>query len=192
MATRTASRNGGRSRSRLLPANLSDLLRRRLVEGAGFVLTVVGLLLIVVLLTYDRSDPSWNTAVNPEANPDIRNILGIPGAWTADLLLQGFGIAGYMPGALLMAWGLRIMSHRGLSRVPLRAGLALATMLLAAAGFAGMPAFEGWQLSHAHLGGTGGALLLDALGALPVPTDRTGTALGTGVRDNLQTVADAI
>jgi S-DNA-T family DNA segregation ATPase FtsK/SpoIIIE len=158
MAIRTASRPGA-GKAPLLPAKLTELLRRRLVETGGVALAAVGLLLWIVLLTYDRTDPSWNTAVNPETNPRIHNVLGLPGAWIADLLLQGVGIAGYLIGAVLLVWGLRVMSHRGLPRIALRAALALAGTAAAAAAFAGVPAFAGWQLHHPHLGGTLGGLL---------------------------------
>ena len=57
---------------------LRDFIKLRAVEVTGLVLASAGLLLILVLLTYERGDPSWNTAVNPEANPKIGNILGCP------------------------------------------------------------------------------------------------------------------
>ncbi|HYI69148.1 MAG TPA: DNA translocase FtsK 4TM domain-containing protein, partial [Skermanella sp.] len=138
MATRTAASNStsgssgrnaaqpaGRPAPRaakapLLPPALRDFIKLRAVEGTGLVLASIGLLLILMLLTYERGDPSWNTAVNPEANPKIGNILGLPGAYIADLLMQWVGVASYLLGGIVMAWGLRIMSHRGLSRLPLR------------------------------------------------------------------------
>ena len=60
-------------------------------EGIGLALTVVGLVLIVVLLTYDSTDPSLNTAVNPEAGTVVHNVLGTGGALIADLLIQTLG-----------------------------------------------------------------------------------------------------
>jgi S-DNA-T family DNA segregation ATPase FtsK/SpoIIIE len=150
----------------LLPPALRDFIKLRAVEGTGLVLASIGLLLILMLLTYERGDPSWNTAVNPEANPKIGNILGLPGAYIADLLMQWVGVASYLLGGIVMAWGLRIMSHRGLSRLPLRIFLAMIGVLLASIFFAEVPAFPGWQLTHGHLGGTAGAILLAALSKL--------------------------
>src|SRR4051812_5918377 len=128
----TGPRGPGRAaKTPLLPPAMRDFIRKRAVEACGLTLTSVGLLLILVMLTYDRGDPSWNTAVNPEANPKIGNVLGLTGSYTADVLMQWLGAASYLVGAIIMAWGLRIMSHRGLSRVVLRIMLAIAGVLLA-------------------------------------------------------------
>ncbi|QQP92250.1 DNA translocase FtsK [Skermanella sp. TT6] len=150
----------------MLPPAARDFIRQRAVEGVGLALTSIGLLLVLVLLTYDRGDPSWNTAVNPEANPKIGNVLGLTGAYAADLLMQWLGIASYLLGAIVMAWGLRIMSHRGLSRIVLRVLMTVVGVLTASTFFAQVPAFPGWQLTHGHLGGTAGDILLTALSRL--------------------------
>ncbi|UEM21447.1 DNA translocase FtsK 4TM domain-containing protein [Skermanella mucosa] len=158
---------GGRAgKAPLLPPAARDFIRQRAVEGVGLTLTSIGLLLVLVLLTYDRGDPSWNTAVNPEANPKIGNVLGLPGAYAADLLMQWLGMASYLLGAIVMAWGLRIMSHRGLSRIVLRGLMTIVGVLTASIFFAQVPAFPGWQLTHGHLGGTAGDVLLTALSRL--------------------------
>ncbi|UEM03972.1 DNA translocase FtsK 4TM domain-containing protein [Skermanella rosea] len=167
-----AGTSGGRSgggragKAPLLPPAARDFIRQRAVEGVGLALTSIGLLLVLVLLTYDRGDPSWNTAVNPEANPKIGNVLGLPGAYAADLLMQWLGMASYLLGAIVMAWGLRIMSHRGLSRIVLRVLMTVVGVLTASTFFAQVPAFPGWQLTHGHLGGTAGDVLLTALSRL--------------------------
>jgi DNA segregation ATPase FtsK/SpoIIIE, S-DNA-T family len=166
-AARSAARPAGRAaKSPLLPPAIREFIKLRAVEVTGLILASSGLLLILVLLTYERGDPSWNTAVNPEANPKIANILGLPGAYIADLLMQWVGVASYLLGGVVMAWGLRIMSHRGLRRLPLRVFLAMVGVLLASIFFAQVPAFPGWQLTHGHLGGTAGAILLAALSKL--------------------------
>jgi len=166
-AARSAARPAGRAaKAPLLPPAIREFIKLRTVEVTGLILASSGLLLILVLLTYERGDPSWNTAVNPEANPKIANILGLPGAYVADLLMQWVGVASYLLGGIVMAWGLRIMSHRGLSRLPLRVFLAMIGVLLASIFFAQVPAFPGWQLTHGHLGGTAGAILLAALSKL--------------------------
>ncbi|WP_198039073.1 DNA translocase FtsK 4TM domain-containing protein, partial [Skermanella stibiiresistens] len=155
--------SGRSGKSPLLPPALRDFIRQRVVEGAGLTLTSIGLLLVLVLLTYDRGDPSWNTAVNPETNPKIGNVLGLPGAYAADLLMQWLGVASYLLGGIVMAWGLRIMSHRGINRIVTRVLMAVIGVLTASIFFAEVPAFPGWQLTHGHLGGTAGAILLAAL-----------------------------
>src|SRR4029078_13699959 len=76
-AARSAARSAGRAaKAPLLPPAIREFIRLRTVEVTGLILASSGMLLILVLLTYERGDPSWNTAVNPEANPKIANILG--------------------------------------------------------------------------------------------------------------------
>ncbi|MBN8896599.1 MAG: DNA translocase FtsK 4TM domain-containing protein, partial [Rhodospirillales bacterium] len=73
-----------------------------------------------------------------------------------DLLLQGFGAAGALPGVAMLAWAWRIGSRRGLGSMALRIAALLAALPLLAAALAGMP------LSHALLwptqAGLGGAI----------------------------------
>ena len=81
-AAQPAARPAGRSAPRatkapLLPPALRDFIKLRAVEVTGLILASAGLLLILVLLTYERGDPSWNTAVNPEANPKIAQYPGL-------------------------------------------------------------------------------------------------------------------
>ena len=79
---------------------LKTLAQRRLAELVGLVLALAGLTLLVALGSYDPRDPSWDTATAESA----RNLAGLPGAWTADLLVQWFGFAGALPGFALLAW----------------------------------------------------------------------------------------
>jgi S-DNA-T family DNA segregation ATPase FtsK/SpoIIIE len=181
VAARTGSTRGGRAP--LLPPAIAAFLRNRTVEGGGVALASLGLVVAATLLTYDRADPSFNTAVSPEANHKVANVLGTPGAYAADMLLQPFGAAAYLIPALLLVWGLRIMAHRGFGRPARRVLPALGALLLGAMALGGAPAFPGWQLTHDHLGGGLGALLLDggaALAALLGPADRAVAAMVAG------------
>ncbi|MBV9757670.1 MAG: DNA translocase FtsK 4TM domain-containing protein, partial [Alphaproteobacteria bacterium] len=72
--------------------------------------------LALVLLSYSPADPSLDTAA---ATPP-GNLGGPVGAVLADLLLQGFGVAGALPCAAMLAWTWRIASHRGLGSVAVR------------------------------------------------------------------------
>ena len=59
----------------------------------GVVICLTALLIIISLLTYRPSDRSFNT---PSGAIDTNNWGGFVGAYLADLLLQGFGIAAYL------------------------------------------------------------------------------------------------
>jgi DNA segregation ATPase FtsK/SpoIIIE, S-DNA-T family len=71
---------------------------RRLNELIGFLMCVSALLLFLALISYSPLDPSWNSASVLTGSHAARNWIGVVGAYTADALLQFFGI-----GALLLA-----------------------------------------------------------------------------------------
>ena len=59
----------------------------------GVVICLIALLITLSLLTYDPSDRSFNT---PSGAVDTNNWGGFVGAYLADLLLQGLGLASYI------------------------------------------------------------------------------------------------
>src|SRR3954467_6224376 len=81
---------------------------RRLNELVGFLLFAAAVLLFLALVSYSPLDNSWNTAAtSPDASP-ARNWIGVVGAMTSDLLLQGAGITIFllpvMIGMLAARW----------------------------------------------------------------------------------------
>jgi S-DNA-T family DNA segregation ATPase FtsK/SpoIIIE len=133
---------------------LKTLAQRRLAELTGLVLALAGLTLLVALGSYDPRDPSWDTATAESA----RNLAGLPGAWTADLLVQWFGFAGALPGFALLAWSWRIGAHRGLTSVRLRLVALLLGVPVLSTAFAGLPVLLGHALSWPLGLGPGGAV----------------------------------
>ncbi|MBN9426325.1 MAG: DNA translocase FtsK 4TM domain-containing protein [Burkholderiales bacterium] len=77
---------------------LSDKGWRLLQEVGWIALAALGLYLLLILLTYHKSDPGWSHAV---ASPGIANLGGRVGAWFADLLLYLFGLSSYLLVALM-------------------------------------------------------------------------------------------
>jgi len=71
---------------------LSPTPQKRINELVGLLLLSLGLVLLLSLASYHVQDSSLNTA--SAACP--RNLIGYPGAWLADLLLQGFGIGAFV------------------------------------------------------------------------------------------------
>ena len=158
-------RFGGQEPRRLASPALRTLLRRRCAELGGLLLAAAGLALLLALLTYDRHDPSLDTAT---AQP-VGNMVGQPGATLADALLQGFGVAAGLPGVALLAWAWRVGSHRGLGSVLLRLVALLAALPVVAATFAALPvllAGDGglaWRWAGGILpGGVSGRLVAEA------------------------------
>ena len=85
------------------------LMSQRSAEFAGLLLGLLGLAILVALATYDPRDPSLNTATTRH----VRNMAGPGGAMLADMLLQGFGIVGALPGIAMLTWCWRLASRRG-------------------------------------------------------------------------------
>jgi S-DNA-T family DNA segregation ATPase FtsK/SpoIIIE len=72
--------------------------------AGGIALLLVVLVLAFALATYHPEDPALNTA----AQGPTRNVLGAPGAWTADLLLTLFGPPAALLLPLMAVLGLRL------------------------------------------------------------------------------------
>ena len=141
---------------RLASPTIQALIRQRSAELAGLALGLLGLALLVALASYDPRDPSLNTATSRHTS----NLAGPVGAVLADLLLQGFGLAGALPGAAMLAWAWRIASRRGLGSMAARLAALLASLPLLAAVLAGIPTPRtlGWP-TVAGLGGAIGRML---------------------------------
>ena len=163
MATRTAETR------RLASPTIRALIRQRSAELIGLVLGLLGLALLVALACYDPRDPSLNTATSRHTS----NLAGPVGAVLADLLLQGFGAAGALPGLAMLAWAWRIASRRGLGSVAARLAAMLAALPVLAAVLAGVPAPP--TFAWPTVAGLGGAIgrLLASIG-LSVGRERAG------------------
>jgi len=69
---------------------------RRLNELVGFLMCVSALLLLLALVSYSPLDPSWNSASTLTGAHAARNWIGIVGAYTADAVLQFFGVGAFL------------------------------------------------------------------------------------------------
>ena len=157
MVARSSTVNSGtRNRNlRLLPSGSGEFARRRLIELGGLGLLGLGAALAVAGASFRATDPSFNRAVEGPA----LNLLGVPGAYAADLMWQTLGAAGFLLPLAFAVWGLRFIRHRALPRWWLRlAALPVALLLgAAAAAYFGVPV--GWP-TESGAGGFAGSLLL--------------------------------
>ena len=80
--------------------------RLRVAQLGGIALAVFALLLLLALISYNPNDPSLNTATAQAPT----NWAGLAGATTADLLLQSFGLAAFLPVLSLVAWSWRLLN----------------------------------------------------------------------------------
>ncbi|HQT73963.1 MAG TPA: DNA translocase FtsK 4TM domain-containing protein [Acidiphilium sp.] len=95
---------------------------RHLAELGALCAVLAGLTVLVSLASYHPGDPSFDTASSLKP----QNLAGRFGAILADLLLQGFGIAGALPALVLLAWGFALVNRGEITRFRLRA---LSTLL---------------------------------------------------------------
>jgi len=147
-----AARTSSLAARRLISPALRDLFRRQAATLGAIALAFLGLAILVALATYDPRDPSLNTATPRRPS----NLAGPPGAILADLLLQGFGIAGTLPGLALLAWAWRVGSGRGLGRFAARLAALLAALPLLSGAFGLIP--TGTGVTWPSLAGLGGAV----------------------------------
>ncbi len=67
----------------------------------GFLLLAVAVFFFLAVVTYSPMDPSFNTMVTGPHT--VRNLCGVVGSYTADVLMQLFGYASYILPLLLLA-----------------------------------------------------------------------------------------
>ncbi len=148
----SAARSAPPDRRRLVSPALRSLMQRRAAELAGLALGLVGVSLLVALVSYHPGDPSFDTA----SSVPVRNLAGPVGAVLADLLLQGFGVAGALPCLALLAWAWRVASRRGIGSPWARLAATCLGMPVLAAALEAVPKLRvlGWPT----LAGPGGAV----------------------------------
>ena len=149
------------ARTTVLPSGSGTFFARRLSELAGLALGGLAVIVGVSLVTYSAADPSFNSA--GDAAPV--NLIGRPGAYGADLLLQWLGIGAGLVPLILCAWAWALLSHRGVTRRLVRFALAPLSVLLTAVGCASLGLAD-WPAAAGAGGAAGGILLsqLDTLG----------------------------
>jgi len=135
---------------RLASPAVKAAIRRRLNEVLGVVLGFASLALLVAIATYSPADPSLSTATSGS----ITNLAGPLGAIVSDVLWQSCGWAAFLPGFVLLAWALRLVTQRGVSLLPARIAAMLAAAPMLAALFALLPGADA---------GAAGPLLAEAL-----------------------------
>jgi len=164
MASSTQSRKKKKTGG-FLPEGMSALFQRWAWQASGVAVVCLALVLAAALATYYPKDHSFNTAADPTWN--TQNMVGPPGAFISDVLLQLVGIAAWLPPLALLLWGGRLMvGGQPMEKLWLRALLLLSGLLLVAIGLAAVPVPAHMYMPGAggsHLGGSAGTLLLEGL-----------------------------
>src|SRR3546814_204154 len=101
------------NKATLLPPDLKMFFYHRGQEALGICLLSCAIFILLSLLTYDRSEPSWNTAVDGS----IHNLGGVYGAKLSDFLIQLIGIASFAIVIILLSWSWLKITHRLIGRI---------------------------------------------------------------------------
>jgi len=149
------------SRGALLPAGTTEFMKKWLSKAAGVLLFAAAVAVLATVMSYAPGDPSLNSATDGGA----RNLLGTPGAYAADLLMQSYGLSSVLPALVLAAWGWRLFSNQPIARIGWRIAALVAALMLLAMGLSAAAPPDSWPLSTG-LGGFVGTLLFTPLAGL--------------------------
>ncbi len=138
-----------------LSGQLGAALQRRLRELCGIALISFAMLAALALATWSVQDPSLSHATDAP----VHNLLGLPGAVVADLLMQLLGLGSLALLLPIAVWGYRLLGHRRLSHERLRVLLWLVGAVLASAFASCLPRSPRWPLPSGLGGVVGDAVL---------------------------------
>lgn len=153
--------SNGKTKSRKRkPTKAEAAMRRRGSEALGFLLVLVGLAMVAMLWSYNIEDPGIFNAT--DATPT--NLLGIAGAYLADIAYRAVGWAAYGIPLSLLVWGGRMMFHVGQERALLRMIFVIPAIALFSVFIASHVPPEGWVFGdEIGLGGVFGDIILGFL-----------------------------
>ena len=93
---------------RTLTNNILGFIIRRFIELSGLIISIIGLLLLVALLSYSPEDPNF---IFPE-NTKIQNLLGFKGSFVSDFFYQSLGLISILVSISLFFTGTNIIRSK--------------------------------------------------------------------------------
>jgi DNA segregation ATPase FtsK/SpoIIIE, S-DNA-T family len=139
----------------VVSGQLGAVLQRRLRELGGVALLSLATMAGLALATWSEQDPSLSHATKAP----VHNLLGVPGATAADLLMQLFGLGSLALLLPIAVWGYRLIGHRPLNHERARLVLWILGTALTAAFASCLPRTAHWPLPSGLGGVIGDALL---------------------------------
>ena len=88
--------------------NLLIFIIKRLIEISGIIISILGVLLFISLLTYSPNDPNF---IFPD-NTEIKNLLGFRGSYISDLFFQTIGLIAYLIPITFLITGINILKKK--------------------------------------------------------------------------------
>src|ERR1700689_3539292 len=138
-----------------LSGQLGVVLQRRLREAGGVALISLAMMAGLALATWSVQDPSLSHATDAP----VHNLLGLPGAIAADLMMQLLGLGSLALLLPIAVWGYRLLGHKRLSHERLRVILWVIGAVLTGAFASSLPRSPRWPLPSGLGGVVGDAAL---------------------------------
>jgi len=91
-----------------LANNFLSFIIRRFIELLGIIISIMGLLLLIALLSYSPEDPNF---IFPD-NTKIENLLGFKGSFISDLFYQSLGLISILVSVSLFLTGTNIVRSK--------------------------------------------------------------------------------
>ena len=88
-----------------LSNSILNFIKKRLIEILGLIISTLGILLLLSLISYSPEDPNF---IFPE-NYEIKNFLGFRGSFVSDLFFQSLGLITFLIPISFIAIGLSII-----------------------------------------------------------------------------------
>ena len=96
-------------------ANITlSFIVKRLIEISGIVVSLLGILLFITLISYSPSDP--NFIYTPES-AEIENFGGFYGSTISDFLLQSLGLVSTLLIITIFIWGLKLTTKKKINNL---------------------------------------------------------------------------
>lgn len=143
------------NKTRFLPAGAEKILRQWMLQIIGLLLVLLSIAMLCALGSFSSFDPSFNVVTQKP----VQNVMGIVGSYFSDLVLQIFGVAGFVGVASLGVWGNLLLFGHKINYWPLRLSSLFLSLLLFGICFSLIPSqIWGENLSY-FAGGSFGYLL---------------------------------
>ena len=94
----------------LMSAGLQSFLWHRIIEILGLFICAISLCLLLILVTANDNDPSFNTA----SSQDVQNWFGLWGANLANFLFNAVGLSAVAFAVAPFVWGTRLIFNKKL------------------------------------------------------------------------------
>ena len=81
---------------------------KRLLEIAGIIVSLIGIIVLIALISYSPSDPNF---IFPE-NTEIKNLLSFQGSYISDLFFQSIGVVSYLVSITFIFTGISVFRKK--------------------------------------------------------------------------------